>query len=76
MSRPLGLSDAQVQSLLEVGSSIPIPKRQDFLERLAAHLRLNANRPPSEEEFRIAVDSALQGLQQHAAVHVAGSEVR
>jgi hypothetical protein len=69
MSRPLGLTDGQIQILLAAASSLPMgPKRGLLLERFVAHLRLQqTNRPPTDAEVRAAVETAIRGLQQHEA---------
>jgi hypothetical protein len=61
MSRPLGLTDDQIQILLTAASSLPTLKRGAFLKKFVGHLRLNGtDRPPiSDQAVRTAITAAL-----------------
>jgi hypothetical protein len=51
MSRPLGLTDPQIEILLAAATTLPTVKRGVFLERFVGRLRLNGtDRPPISDE--------------------------
>jgi hypothetical protein len=57
----LPLSDQQLAAVVEVAASLPEPRREVFLERLAARLCRRGGRP-SDDDLAADIRAAIRGL--------------
>lgn len=62
----IALNDRQLKAVMVAASSLPLEKRELFLERLAARWELHGRRF-SDADLDRAVQLALQGLIQNSA---------
>jgi hypothetical protein len=66
MTSPISLSDCQLQLVADAAARLPVEKRSDFLQRIAARLRLHGGRF-TDADVEDAARAALQGLVQESA---------
>ena len=58
----LGLTDNQLRTVMDAAGTLPVEKRDVFLQRVAALLRRQAGRIKSDDDVGRAVEIALSSL--------------
>jgi hypothetical protein len=58
---PIRLSDPQLRQVMETAAQLELEKRDAFLQRLAAGLRLRGIREPTDVDLERAAQAALRG---------------
>ena len=58
----LGLTDTQLAAVMDAARTLPVEKRDVFLQRVAALLRRQAGRIKSDDDVGRAVEIALSSL--------------
>ena len=58
----LGLTDTQLAAVMDLARTLPVEKRDVFLQRVAALLRRQAGRIKSDDDVGRAVEIALSSL--------------
>jgi hypothetical protein len=63
----IGLSDAQLKTVMATAAQVPYEKRAQFLERIAAMLRLRGRGHFNDDDVSEAVARALNGMTHQPA---------
>jgi len=64
---PLSLTDSQLALVADASRTVPVEKRSQFLQRIAAILVLVGRRHFDDRHVADAVARALHGMTHHAA---------
>ena len=62
----ISLSDHQLEIVSRAAATLPVEKRSDYLQRIAAHLQIRCGRY-TDTDVADAAQAALAGLMQHSA---------